>query len=108
MLIAMLAIAILQTDTPQEDFPRGAFVTVQCVAGPNNAVRDCRALEVSHPGQGFESAAIAAVSRGRIGQRQGVAVGQAFRIKINFRLDDGGAPPAPPPPSDAEAQPNAN
>lgn len=104
----MLAIAVLQTDKPDDDLLSGAYVMVQCVAGPNNSVSDCRALEVSHPGQGLESPAIAVVRRGQIGQRNGVAVGQAFRIKINFRLDDGGDQPAPPPQSHAETRPNSN
>ncbi|MGH7018501.1 MAG: energy transducer TonB [Brevundimonas sp.] len=97
----MMAIAVLQATAPDDDFPRGAYVMVQCVAGPNNSVNDCRAIEVSHPGQGFERTAMAVVRRGQIGQSQGVAVGQAFRIKINFRLDDGSDEPAPPTPNDA-------
>lgn len=64
----------------------------QCVAGLSNSVADCRTLEVSHPGQGLENAALAVVRRGQIGQRNGVAVGQAFRIKLNC-LDDASEPP---------------
>lgn len=107
MLNALLAIAILQADKLNDDIPREAYVMVQCVAGPNNSVTDCRALEVSHPGQGLESAAIEMVRRAPVAQRNGVAVGQAFRIKINFRLDDG-RDPAPTPKTNAEAHPNSN
>lgn len=105
MLTALLAIAILQAEKLNDDVPREAYVMVQCVAGPNNSVTGCRALEVSHPGQGLESAAIEMVRRAPVAQRNGVAVGQAFRIKINFRLDDGGDQPAPPPRNSPEAPP---
>ena len=107
MLTALLAIAILQADKLNDEVPREAYVMVQCVAGPNNSVTGCRALEVSHPGQGLESAAIEMVRRAPVAQRNGVAAGQAFRIKINFRLDDG-RDPAPTPKTNAKAHPNSN
>ncbi|MNS57970.1 hypothetical protein D3C72_908750 [compost metagenome] len=75
----------------------------QCVAGLSNSVADRRTLEVSHPGQGLENAALAVVRRGQIGQRNGVAVGQAFRIKLNC-LDDA-SEPAPTPKNNVEATP---
>jgi len=107
MLTALLAIAVLQADALNDDVPREAYVMVQCVAGPNNSVTDCRTLEVSHPGQGLENAALAVVRRGQIGQRNGVDVGQAFRIKINFRLDDE-IEPALAPKNNAEARLHSN
>ncbi|MNH53321.1 hypothetical protein D3C73_50090 [compost metagenome] len=107
MLTALLAIAVLQADALNDDVPREAYVMVQCVAGPNNSVTDCRTLEVSLPGQGLENAALAVVRRGQIGQRNGVDVGQAFRIKINFRLDDE-IEPALAPKNNAEARLHSN
>lgn len=103
MLTAMLMAAVLQANAV-EDFPEGAYVVVQCVAGRNETVSDCHALEVSHPGQGLEDAAIAMVRRARMGQRNGVTVGRAFRIRIVFRLADDGDDLAPPRMSSDEAR----
>lgn len=82
---ALALFLALQAQTADE-FPKNAYVTVQCVAGRNEIPQDCHAVEVSHPGQGMEDAAIAIMRRGRVGERQGVRVGQAYRIKVNFRL----------------------
>jgi hypothetical protein len=61
---------------------------LQCIAGPNETVSDCRVVEVSHPGQGLEGAAISRMRLGHIGQRNGVGEGQTFRIRVAFRLAD--------------------
>jgi hypothetical protein len=102
----MMAAAVQAVAT--DEFPKQAYVMVQCVAGPNETVSDCRVLEVSHPGQGLEDAAIAMVRRGRIGQSNGVAVGQTFRIRIAFRLADEDDETPPPKSIGGEATPSSN
>lgn len=71
-----------------------AYVTVQCVAGPNEVPQNCQVIDSTHPGQGFEPAAISVMQRGRVGQRQNVRVGQAYRIKVKFKLAQEGAAPS--------------
>lgn len=74
--------------------PTDAYVTVQCVAGPNEVPQNCQVIESTHPDQGFEPAAISVMQRGRVGQRQGVRVGQAYRVKVKFKLDQEDAAPS--------------
>lgn len=92
MIVFALAL-LMQTEAagvPTTD----AYVTVQCVAGPNEVPQNCQVIDSTHPGQGFEPAAISVMQRGRVGQRQGVRVGQAYRVKVKFRLDQGSATPS--------------
>lgn len=107
MLIATLLAGVLQTNTP-EVFPKQSYVQLECIAGPNETSSNCRAVEVSHPGQGLEGAALAAVRRGLVRERSGVPLGQAFRVRIVFRLADEGDDLASQQPGSAEARPDAN
>lgn len=89
-MIAFALALLMQTEAagaPTTD----AYVTVQCVAGPNEVPQNCQVIDSTHPGQGFEPAAISVMQRGRVGQRQGVRVGQAYRVKVKFTLDHEGA-----------------
>ena len=107
MLIATLLAGVLQTNAP-DGFPKQAHVQLECIAGPNETSSNCRTVEVSHPGQGLEQAALAAVRLGLVRERSGVSLGQAFRVRIVFRLADEGDDLAPQQPSSAEARPDAN
>lgn len=92
-MIAFALALLMQTEAagvPTTD----AYVTVQCVAGPNEVPQNCQVIDSTHPGQGFEPAAISVMQRGRVGQRQGVRVGQAYRVKVRFRLAQDGAAPS--------------
>jgi hypothetical protein len=90
MMIALAMLFALQqvaSDVPTPD----AYVTVQCVAGPNDVPQNCQVIDSTHPDQGFEPAAISVMQRGRVGQRQGVRVGQAYRVKVKFKLEQDAA-----------------
>ncbi|AQR62726.1 energy transducer TonB [Brevundimonas sp. LM2] len=95
MLTAVLLIAALQANTPDE-FPKKAHVVVECVAGPDGTASGCRAVEVSHPGQGLEGAALSAVRHGHVQERNGVPDGQTFRVRIAFRMAGEGDNLGPP------------
>lgn len=93
-MIAFALALLMQTEAasvPTTD----AYVTVQCVAGPNEVPQNCQVIDSTHPGQGFEPAAISVMQRGRVGQRQGVRVGQAYRVKVKFKLEQAAAAPSP-------------
>lgn len=100
-MIAFALALLMQTEAagvPTTD----AYVTVQCVAGPNEVPQNCQVIDSTHPGQGFEPAAISVMQRGRVGRQQGMRVGQAYRVKVKFRLAHEGAAP-----SAASADPRA-
>lgn len=90
-----LAMSLAMQQVVSGERPEDAYVTVQCVAGPNDVPQNCRVVGSTHPGQGFEPAAISVMQRGRVGQRQGVRVGQAYRVKVKFKLDQEGAARSP-------------
>jgi hypothetical protein len=89
-----LAISLALQQVASGEMPEDAYVTVQCVAGPNEIPQNCQVVGSTHPGQGFEPAAISVMQRGRVGQRQGLRVGQAYRVKVKFKLDQEGAAPS--------------
>lgn len=97
-----LAMSLAMQQVVSGEMPENAYVTVQCVAGRNEVPQNCQVIESTHPDQGFEPAAISVMQRGRVGQRQGVRVGQAYRVKVKFRLAQEGAAP-----SAASADPRA-
>lgn len=90
----VFAFALLMQTEPADVPTPEAYVTVQCVAGPNEVPQNCQVIDSTHPGQGFEPAAISVMQRGRVGQRQGVRVGQAYRVKVKFKLDHEGLAPS--------------
>ncbi|ADL02149.1 pancreas specific transcription factor, 1a-like protein [Brevundimonas subvibrioides ATCC 15264] len=95
MVLAALVLMAAWQAAPPGEFPAAAHVVVQCVAGPNRTPTACRAVEVSHPGQGLEGAALSMVRRGQRREHNGVAEGQTFQVRIVFRLAEEGAPTGP-------------